>query len=289
MSFIVLGCGSDAVVPGTKRFAAQCLGVDASGGLAKDYPLVCWLDGDGQIASVSDMELSRGLPFVVDEVSNRVLAISRTGNVIDVTDEPAKVVGSADARSAYGFTGGSVLVRLSDAGEVRTADGEFVLAFAVDGVVDVSSGIDINGDRIAFTLERPSGNWAIVVGDMSTGEVSEVFVWTEYVGGVRWSPDGTRLSFTGPDYRSIVVTTADGAILAIPASDDTRLSGRVVGPRWIDNDTIIYHDSATALLVASVSTDSAGILAVHPIDAERDFVPVLPVPLPGLTLSDDSA
>lgn len=278
LSVMSLGCGEQEAAMG-ERFAAQCLGIDDSGGLLPD-PVVCRLDSQGLIVSVSDIELGRGLPFVVHETSGRVLAISRSGDVIDVSEETIEVVSPADAMSAYGLTTDSELVEMTRAGELRVAD-EVLQAFSVDGNIDVTSGVDIIGTRIAFTAEKPAGAFAIVVGDMSTGGIHEVFVWNEYVGSARWSPDGTKLSFVGPDYRSIVVTDTDGVIHTVLSSEDTRLSGRVAGPRWIDDDTIVYYDSATALLEATVSTGRVEVIALHPIEAGQDLVPVLPVPLPG--------
>ena len=278
LSVVSMGCGEQKAVVG-EGFAAQCLGVDDSGGLIPD-PVVCRLDSNGQIVSVSGIELGRGLPFVVHETSGRVLAVSRSGDVIDVTDDTVEVVRPADATSAYGLTEDSDLVELTSAGELRAAD-EVLQTFAVDGDIDVMSGVDISGNRIAFTVEKPTGGFAIDIGDMSTGAIHEVVVWSEYVGSARWSPDGTKLGFVGPDYRSIVVTDTDGVMIVVLSSEDSRLSGRVGGPRWIDDDTIVYYDSATALLEATVSTGGVEVIALHPIEAGQDLVPVLPVPLPG--------
>jgi hypothetical protein len=115
---------------------------------------------------------------------------------------------------------------------------------------------------------------------MSTGEFREIFGSTTYIGGARWSPDSALLSFTGPDYGSIVVTDADGVLLTSFKPEDMRLSGRVNGPRWIDDDTIVYYDAVPALLEGSVSTGDVDVTALYDVDDGRDFIPVLSVPLP---------
>jgi hypothetical protein len=278
---IMLGCGGAREPAAVGSFVAQCLGVDDRGDLTRAPPVVCRLDAHGEVKSVSDIDLERGLPFIVDTASERVLAISRSGDVIDVTDGEAEFVARADAMSAYGFAPKSQVVRLTRTGVLLTVDDVLLTTFELDGVVDVKSGVDVRGDEIAFTVELPSGVFTIVVGNMSSGITREVFAWSEYVGEARWSPDGNRLSLVGPDYRSIVVITADGAIVTTLASEDSRLSGRVNGPRWIDNDTVVYHDSATALLEGDVRTGQAEVTQFYNFDERPEFVPVLPVPLPG--------
>lgn len=91
----------------------------------------------------------------------------------------------------------------------------------------------------------------------------------------------TRLAFVGPDYRSIIVTDTRGVVVTTLSSSDPRLSGRVAGPRWSDDDTTVYYDAVPALLQGKVSAEQVEAIAIYASDDEDGLVfPVLLVPLP---------
>lgn len=272
-----LGCGGTDDTPASAGFVAQCLGV--SDGALVGAANVCRVDEHGKVTEVSDVELAQGLPYVVDSRSNQIAAVARSGELVDISGAEARFLADADESTAYGFTSESQLVGLTSDGELRSAEGMLLSEFGVDAV-DVRAGIDIHGDEIAFTVERSSGGFAVVIGDLSSGDVAEIIRSDMFVGQPRWSPDGSRLSLVGPDYRSIEVVDRGGDVIASFTLRDQRLSGRFITPRWIDDDTIVFVDAVPALLEGDVRTAEVEVVRVFDLESNIDAVPVLPVPVP---------
>ena len=182
------------------------------------------------------------------------------------------------ADAAYGFDQSGELLELRTSGELRMADGTLIASFPIDGAVDLPSGVDVFGRLIAFTVASGSGGFAVVIGDMDTGEVREVQRSDRYIGQARWSPDGVWLAMVGPDYRSLwVVSAADGQPVQEITSADPRLSGRFNSPSWIDEDTIAFFDAVPALVRASRETGQITVIRIY--GAGSDRVPALPVAL----------
>ncbi|MDW3214824.1 MAG: hypothetical protein R8G01_12545 [Ilumatobacteraceae bacterium] len=271
-----LGCSGTDDTPASAGFVAQCLGV--SDGALVGAANVCHVDEHGKVVEVSDVELAQGLPYVVDSHSNQITAVARSGELVDISGAEARFLADADGSTAYGFTSESQLVGLTSDGEFRSADGVLLSEFGVDGVVDVRSGIDIHGGEVVFTVERASGGFAVAIGDLSSGDVAEITRSDVFVGQARWSPDGSRLSFVGPDYRSIEVVDRGGDLVASFTPLDRRLSGRFNAPRWIDDDTIVFFDAVPALVEGDVRTGDVEVMSVFDLESGIDAVPVLPVP-----------
>lgn len=271
-----LGCGGTDETPASAGFVAQCLGV--SDGALVGAANVCRVDEHGKVTEVSDVELAQGLPYAVDSRSNQIAAVARSGELVDISGAEARFLADADESTAYGFTSESQLVGLTSDGELRSAEGMLLSEFGVDGVVDVRAGIDIHGDEVAFTIERSSGGFAVVIGDLSSGDLAEITRSDMFVGQPRWSPDGSRLSLVGPGYRSIEVVDRGGAVLASFTPLDRRLSGRFITPRWIDDDTIVFVDAVPALVEGDVRSGEVEVMRVFDLESSIDAVPVLPVP-----------
>lgn len=267
-------CSSaDGDGPPDVHFLAQCLNL-------RDTPMppavVCRVDGAGNVESTTAIELASGQPFITGHDTSRVAAVDAGGSIVDlIADEPV-VLAAARPDAVYGFDRNGELLELRENGEVHSITGALLTTFAIDGIVDVHSGIDIAGTSLAFTVALDGGGFAVVIGDTATGEVREVRRSDRYIGQARWSPEGSWLALVGPDYRSVeVLAAADGSVAREIVSTDPRVSGRFNSPSWIDDQTIAVLDAVPALVEVDRDTGHVTVVRVYAPDAAA--VPALPI------------
>lgn len=233
---------------------------------------VCVVRDDGGL-KISDVTLARGLPYIIDQSSGEVVAITDDERLRSIND--GSDLGPAAPDTAYAHDEAGRLIGLDVDGRLETLDGELVAQFDIDGVVDVKSGIDLSDGGLAFTVERADGGFAIEVGQLATGHADVVFESHQPVGHAKWSPRGDRLAFDGPDLRSIVVVEATGRLVTEIVPTDPRLSRRVVAPSWVDDDTVVFTDGVPALVFADVP--SGETVRVIAYDGDREVFPAVPV------------
>ena len=259
--------------PPDVHFLAQCLNLS-------DTPMppsvVCRVDGEGNVESTTSIELTSGQPFVTGPDNSHVAAVDAGGNIVDLMADEPVVLAAARPDAVYGFDRDGDLVELRENGELHAGAGGLLATFAIDGNVDLRSGIDIAGTSHAFTVALDGGGFAVVIGDMTTGTVREVLRSDRYIGQARWSPGGTWLALVGPDFRSVQVLDAgDGHLVREITSTDPRLSGRFNSPSWIDAQTIAVLDAVPALVEVDRDTGHITVVRVYAPDAAA--VPALPV------------
>jgi hypothetical protein len=226
---------------------------------------------------VSETELSSGYPFVVDHQRGQVAGIDATGQLVLIAGGAPQVLARSATEAAFAFDPEGQLLALHPDGSVTTIEGRVVATFDLGGTLDVTSGASVSGTSIAFAVERHTGGFVVLIGDLQTGATRAVAEDPEFVGFPRWSPDGSQLLFT--DYTSLYVhRLATEFTATIEPADVSELSGRVTSPAWVDPSRIVFVDAAPALVLADVA--SGQMLDVHEFDPGESLVPALPTLLP---------
>ncbi len=271
LTFTVGACSTDAQV----GLLAHCRDLRSEVAPAS---VACRVDEAGHIDILTDTALDPGTPLFVDHTTDRVVALDRDLRVVVVSTQPVEVVAQGEVGRAYGFDDDGALVSLDTEGTLRGGADQVMLAFEVNGAVDVTAGIDIYDTSTLFSVTLRGGGFSVNLGDVATAEVHELTRADQFVGQARWSPDGTRVAFVGAGYDTIEVVDRAGAPVVEIRPDESRLSGTVNAPSWIDNDSIVFVDAVPALLFADARDGSIERSRLYDADAEP--FPVLPVVVP---------
>lgn len=135
------------------------------------------------------------------------------------------------------------------------------------------------GDRIAFLTLVTPGETHISIIDLSTGQRRDVLtpVNLRAITGLTWSPDGTRLLFTGSARSGGMYEPAQVHLLDALTGDVTRLTARTINlePAWSpDGMQIVFtrrqtrHSPQPELIVMDIATGNERRIAWDGIQAQ---------------------